>query len=152
MWIHTLMRVEKWQVLDTCPAHRWYSFGCHMNSEYALYRNTKCRNPADDRLIGFVPCQETLRKFCFFLLQRSVIWERCGPTKRGIVPECGGFSKFWTAVLRDLRIIIDETSEWEHEGLDWMSWRGTKGESNEKIEGRNLVPGNLLLIHKGDSS
>lgn len=31
--------------------------------------------------------------------------------KRCIVPECEGFIKFWTAVLRDLRIIIDETTD-----------------------------------------
>lgn len=31
--------------------------------------------------------------------------------KRCIVPECEGFSKFWTPVLRDLRIITDETTD-----------------------------------------
>lgn len=31
--------------------------------------------------------------------------------KRCIVSECEGFGKFWTPVLRDLRMIIDETTD-----------------------------------------
>lgn len=64
------MHVETWQVSEMRRAHWWYSFGCHMNSE-SIETQNKSRNPADACFMGFVPSQETLKKFLLFSVAKK---------------------------------------------------------------------------------